>query len=170
MTRSFFCPHSKFHVSAALLDANVNDKRGVTLLVIIDRRAGPFARLIDWATDGALWKNFLFLKRHAREPPTWDDLRYQIGESVDSLAQSVTLKPPAYDPNRPALQATASLVPRDISLDEFPPGTQLPPNLLPRYELVIEITQQNRTGKPLEVISRYANSPDLPIQVAWCLT
>jgi len=144
-TGSFFCPYSDFHVSAALLNIfSVNSFVHVPILVVIDRRGGSSPLLVDWVTDGDKWKAWLFQERHAREPPTWDDLRYQIGESVDSLSQFVTWKPSVGDPDRSPLMASATLIQRDISLEDFqdlPPGTQLPQGQVPRYELVIKITR-----------------------------
>jgi hypothetical protein len=144
-TSTFFCPHSKFHVSAALVHADVNNEPGVTLLVVIDRRSGPFARLVDWTVDGPKWKAWLFQERHAWEPPTWDDLRYQMGDCVDRLAESVVIQPPTYDPGRPPLYVRASLAHREISTEGLAAGVQLPQGLLPRYRLVIDVmSNQNK--------------------------
>lgn len=153
-TQAFFCPPSTSHVSMALVRSSLH----VTLLVIIDRRGGVLPLLVDWDTNWRAWNAWLFQERHVRELPTWYDLGYHVGESIESLSNSVTLEPPPDDPDRSPIKATATLQQRDISLhdlQDLSSWTQLPPGLAPRYQLVIETTRENGNDKTLEEVAEY---------------
>ncbi|KAK1827456.1 HET-domain-containing protein [Podospora conica] len=153
-TWSFFCPHSRHYVSAALVKVSMKGALpDVSLLVIIDRRQQICPFLVGWTAADAKWKAWLFQERHAREPPTWDDLRYQIGDSVNSLSSTLALKPVDYDPDRSEIVATATLGRGGIGRGSFPSGTDLPQPVTPLYALVIEIARENGVGKTMEVTS-----------------
>lgn len=146
-TQAFFCRPSTSHVSMALVRSSLH----VTLLVIIDRRGGILPLLVDWDTNWRAWNAWLFQERHVRELPTWYDLGYHVGESIESLSNSVTLEPPPDDPDRSPIKATATLQQRDISLhdlQDLSSWTQLPQAWLPVTSWSLKLHEKMGMTRP----------------------